>query len=78
MTPKITLPKEWIRKFCQTHHILKLALFGSVLSDHFTEASDIDILVEFDSEHIPSLFDMVDMQERACKEFRKRNRSQNS
>ncbi len=63
MKPKINIPEKWIKKFCQSHHIIKLALFGSVLSDHFTEASDVDVLVEFDPQHIPSLFGIVDMKE---------------
>jgi predicted nucleotidyltransferase len=67
MEPKVSIPKEWLKKFCQSHHIIKLALFGSVLSDHFTEASDIDILVEFDSKHVPSLFGIVDMKDELSK-----------
>ena len=63
MKPRIHIPEEWIKKFCQSHHIIKLALFGSVLSDHFVEASDVDILVEFDPHHIPTLFSMFDMKE---------------
>ena len=65
--PKLEISKTWIAKFCQAHHIVKLALFGSVLSDHFTEASDIDILVEFDPQHIPGLFGIVEMKEELSK-----------
>lgn len=61
--PKIEIPRSWIEKFCKVHHIIKLALFGSVLSDHFSETSDIDILVEFDPRHIPGLFSFVEMKE---------------
>ncbi len=61
--PRIEIPKKWIEKFCKTHHIIKLALFGSVLSDHFSDTSDVDILVEFDSEHTPGLFSFVEMKE---------------
>jgi predicted nucleotidyltransferase len=61
--PKIDLPKSWIEKFCKSHHIIKLALFGSILTDHFSDASDIDILVEFDPNHIPGLFSFVEMKE---------------
>ena len=61
--PKINISKAWIEKFCKAHHIVKLALFGSVLSDHFSETSDIDVLVEFDPKHVPGLFGIVDMQE---------------
>ncbi len=63
MEPKIKISKSWIKKFCQAHHIVKLALFGSVLSDHFSEASDVDVLVEFDPQYIPGLFSMVKMKD---------------
>ena len=51
----ITIPTEEIRHFCQGYHIQKLAFFGSVLRSDFSPESDIDILVEFDPEHIPGL-----------------------
>lgn len=51
-----------IEKFCKENHIAKLSLFGSVLTTSFTRASDIDILVQFEKKHIPTLFDMVDME----------------
>ncbi len=55
LTPKIDIPTETIRVFCQKNHISKLALFGSVLTTHFRKKSDVDVLVEFDSDHIPGL-----------------------
>ncbi len=61
--PKIEIPKTWIEEFCKSHHIIKLAFFGSVLTDQFSETSDIDILVEFDPKHIPGLFGFVEMKE---------------
>ena len=36
-----------IAKVCQRNGSRKLALFGSVLTDRFSESSDIDVLVEF-------------------------------
>lgn len=62
MKPKIKISKAWLEKFCVENHIVKMALFGSVISDHFTETSDIDILVEFDPKHIPGLFGFVGMR----------------
>ena len=50
MTPsraRIEVPSEQIAEFCRRNHIRRLALFGSVLRDDFTPASDVDILVEF-------------------------------
>lgn len=33
--------------FCRRNGIRKLAVFGSVLTERFSESSDIDVLVEF-------------------------------
>lgn len=52
-----------IVQFCKKHHIVSLALFGSILTPQFSSKSDVDILVKFDKKHIPSLLDMVDMEE---------------
>ena len=34
--------------FCQRNGIRKLSLFGSALTDRFSDSSDVDILVEFE------------------------------
>ena len=47
--------KEKIAEFCQKHYIRKLALFGSVLREGFRFESDIDVLVEFETGHVPGL-----------------------
>jgi hypothetical protein len=64
----IQIDKEQVAAFCHKHHIVKLALFGSVLTERFRPESDVDVLVEFDPEHIPTLFDVVAM-ERELSEF---------
>jgi predicted nucleotidyltransferase len=53
--PHIDIPREKVADFCRRHHILSLSLFGSVLGDDFRPDSDVDILVDFDPEHIPGL-----------------------
>lgn len=63
MKPKIRISKSWVEKFCKAHHIVKLAFFGSVLSNNFSERSDVDILVEFDPQHIPGLFGIAEMKD---------------
>lgn len=65
--PRIQIPKSWIEKFCKAHHIVKMALFGSVLTDHFSDTSDVDVLVEFDPKHVPGLFGIVGMKEELSK-----------
>jgi predicted nucleotidyltransferase len=44
-----SLPEDRIAAFCRRHHIRRLALFGSALRDDFTQESDVDVLVEFES-----------------------------
>ena len=50
---RIEIPHERIVDFCRRHHIRRLALFGSVLRDDFTPASDVDMLVEFEPGKTP-------------------------
>jgi predicted nucleotidyltransferase len=52
---RIPIPTDLIADFCRRHHIKRLALFGSVLRDDFGPDSDVDVLVEFDPDHIPGL-----------------------
>lgn len=59
---KISVPEKKIQDFCQENHITKLAFFGSVLTKNFRQDSDLDVLVEFDPSHIPSLFKIVNME----------------
>jgi uncharacterized protein len=47
MGAKITIDRERIAELCRRHHIRKLALFGSVLTDDFRPDSDVDVLVDF-------------------------------
>jgi predicted nucleotidyltransferase len=51
----LDIPQEEIAAFCRRHHIRRLALFGSVLRGDLGPDSDVDVLVEFDPDHIPGL-----------------------
>ena len=42
-----------IKKFCEKNRIRKLAFFGSAVRKDFTPESDVDVLVEFKSGHVP-------------------------
>jgi predicted nucleotidyltransferase len=57
----IDLPAKQIERFCQKHHIRRLAFFGSVVRDDFGPQSDIDVLVEFNPGHTPG-FDFFLME----------------
>lgn len=58
----IYLPKEKIAEFCKRNHIRKLSLFGSVLHGDFGPNSDIDILVEFDPDHVPGFHTLAGIE----------------
>jgi uncharacterized protein len=46
-----------IHELCQSHHVLKLFAFGSVLTDKFRPESDVDLLVEFGNVGLPEYAD---------------------
>lgn len=58
----IEIPSDQIANFCDRHHILKLSLFGSVLREDFNSDSDIDVLVEFELNHVPGLIRLAGME----------------
>ena len=58
----IEIPKDRITGFCKRNHIRKLSLFGSILHGNFRPDSDIDLLVEFDPDHIPGFFKLAHME----------------
>ena len=62
MSLHIQVDNNQIADFCRRHYISKLAFFGSVLRDDFRSDSDVDVLVEFEAEHIPGLFGLMRMQ----------------
>jgi predicted nucleotidyltransferase len=47
MAPQIDIDRAQLEKLCRKFGIRRLALFGSVIRDDFTDDSDVDILVEF-------------------------------
>ena len=63
VSAQISIDREQIAVFCRHHHIRKLALFGSVLREDFSPDSDVDVLIEFDPDHVPGLFGLVEMQD---------------
>jgi predicted nucleotidyltransferase len=51
-----------MREFCRRNHIRRLAVFGSALRNDFRPDSDIDLLVEFEPDHTPSLLQMARLE----------------
>ncbi len=62
MTLPVKIPREAIAAFCERNHVRKLSLFGSILTERFGEESDIDVLVEFEPDHVPGFFGLVGME----------------
>jgi predicted nucleotidyltransferase len=58
----IQLNPEFVAEFCKRHHVRRLSLFGSVLTDRFRPESDVDVLIEFEPEQTPGLFALARMQ----------------
>lgn len=58
------IPIKKIVEYCKEHPaIAKLSLFGSALSGSLRKDSDIDLLVEFESNQTASLFTIVTMED---------------
>lgn len=60
---RVGLPLETIRAYCRKQPIQRLALFGSVLRDDFTDESDVDMLVEFQPGAKVGYFKLVEIQD---------------
>jgi predicted nucleotidyltransferase len=61
VSPHVSIDRDAVSAFCQRHHIARLALFGSVLRDDFGPDSDVDVLVEFRTGHVPG-FNFVSIE----------------
>jgi predicted nucleotidyltransferase len=45
--------------FCRRHHVKKISLFGSVITDRFKPDSDVDVLLEFEEGSSRSILSMM-------------------
>ncbi len=46
-----------IKMLCDKHKVKELYIFGSVLTDKFTDSSDIDVLIQFGQVELMDYFD---------------------
>jgi len=51
-----TTYNEQISDLCRQYNVKKLFAFGSVLTDRFSEESDVDLIVDFDKQAIKDHF----------------------
>lgn len=60
--PRPNLDERVVARFCESHHIWRLPLFGSQAKETAKIDSDVDLLVKFDPPHIPSLIGVAAME----------------
>ncbi len=51
----IDVPEELLAMICRQYGVKRMAMFGSVLREDFSDASDVDMLVEFEEGRTPGL-----------------------
>ena len=62
MNPQVSIPTDRLAALCQEHGIKWLAVFGSALREDFGPESDIDVLVEFETDRIPGLLGVAGIE----------------
>ena len=60
---EIVILRTALQALAQRHHIRRLVLFGSAARGELKADSDIDLMVEFESDEVPSLGGMFEIQE---------------
>lgn len=60
---RVGATREDLDRLCRLHRIKRLSLFGSVLRDDFSAASDIDVLVEFEADARITFFSLARLEE---------------
>ncbi|KAA6329274.1 hypothetical protein EZS27_021901 [termite gut metagenome] len=68
MNSIITNNIDKIKTVCDQHHVQSLFAFGSVCTDKFNDASDVDLLVSFEpldfGDYADNYFQIVDLFEK--------------
>ncbi len=59
---QLEIPEAQIGELCRRYGIRRLALFGSVLTNRFSDTSDIDVLVEFRPSERVGFFRLADIE----------------
>ena len=57
---RLSISPGAIAAFARSHHVARLEIFGSVLTEQFGPTSDVDLLVTYEPDAAPSLFDLAD------------------
>jgi len=70
--PNLALPLDRIAELCRAYRVHELAVFGSVFREDFRPDSDVDFLVEFESDAPIGLLDYCALQNRLAELVRRR------
>lgn len=62
MVQNFQIDKNLLAAFCRRNHIARLSFFGSVLRGDFDRDSDIDVLVEFQVDHVPGFLKLAQLE----------------
>jgi predicted nucleotidyltransferase len=55
MNPALRYRSTELSTLCRRHHVRRLSAFGSAARDEMRTDSDVDLLIEFEPGHSPSL-----------------------
>jgi predicted nucleotidyltransferase len=69
LAASIAIPVDQIAGICRSRHIQRLSLFGSALRPDFGPMSDIDMLVEFEPNHVPGYLGLGAIEEELSRLF---------
>jgi len=61
--------RQKLEEVCRKHHVCKLSIFGSTLHGNARADSDLDVLVEFETGHVPGFFTFVDLKDELSATF---------
>jgi predicted nucleotidyltransferase len=61
-TKRLDIDDAALAAFCRKHRVVRLALFGSVLTGRDRADSDVDLLVEFEPGGAPGLVGLAGME----------------
>jgi predicted nucleotidyltransferase len=69
MVASMHVPEGELSAFCRRSGITRLSLFGSVLTERFSDTSDVDVLVEFERGRQVGYLRMAAMERELSKLF---------
>jgi predicted nucleotidyltransferase len=63
MDTTLQYDREALERLCREHHVRRLDLFGSRAKGTDGAGSDVDLLVEFESGHVPGLLGFIRLEQ---------------